>query len=523
MRQTCRLLPHTLISPIVQNLSPASIRYTMFYTVVQYLPCTLCRYSKDEDETVQQNVVLTSAASFSLLGDYNISVMDSTSGVIYECSLDATGFLSLFKTCEDPEMMEDLLHLVIVGFSNPGMALSMIEHVCRTPMSFSDHKLFAEFVIASSFANVYLSAKPVVARQLPLTMSPTYRGKVYKNADGVKLAYLKISRIQNFVKQLLVQSDQKLVIASAEDLLNHSASPEQSFDTLCFNALTNQANKFTRIDLRTLAQSSDMQTKGQSAAGISRDKSTKKKGAPRQPALPTPGFIGKITSSLSRRQALQQPSVAQSSKDPQEMLWFLDSDEDLLDEVSADGLQIREKMLETIAKGLPLKSRNIVYNTNAAYYAELQKQSCTLLYTIWSSLGFTVDNHPLNLSVCRNPSPKEQILYELLEAFHLAHLDIGLHPPSGFHTLFNSMAFICLEQSLFLQHLHNGVLTPTRRFVDMLLEDCEEEDAQIVFNIFSGLEYRLATYALEKWNNPTVETLKTHSKGLQDSRTSRPH
>ncbi len=461
----------------------------------------------------QSSVSLTSAVSFSLSGDYSIPVIDVNSSVIYNCSLDAAGFLTLFKQCKNPEMMEDLLHLVIVGLSNPGMAMSMIEHVCRTPMSFSDHKLFAEFLIASSFANIHLEARQFIVRQLPLTMSPTFQGKVYKNEDGVKLAYLKISFMKSFVKQLLVQSNQKLVAPDSELLLNHSPNPDETYETLCFNAVINQS-KYTRIDMRALSlQVTETQQAGSASPGSSRDKNSSKKKPASKTTGTSTGIFHKISSTLGRKQpSLSQSLSIHNGKDPQEMLWFLDSDDDILDDVSADGAQVRERMLATMAKDLPLRAKNVVYNTNLKYYAELQRQSCNLLLTIWSALGFSVDSHPLQMIICRSPSPKEQIFHELLEAYLLAHLEIGLHPPSGFHTLYNSMVFMCLDRSLFLQHLYNGALTPTRRFVDMLLEDCQEDDAEIVFQIFNGLEYRLAEYALERWRDPTFVTLVGNSK-----------
>lgn len=477
-----------------------------------------------KENAQDRKVMLSSAVSSSLLADYNISVVNCNSGVLYECALNIPGFLEIFKTCQDPELMEDLLHLMIVGFRHPGMALSMIEHVCQTPMRFCDHKLFAEFIVASSFANVYLDCKQFIARQLPLTMSPTFHGKVYKNQDGVKLAYLKLSPMLNFVKQLLVQSDQKLVVANPEDLLNYSPSNDQPFESLCLNAVINQ-QKHPRIDIRAMRvspeeQSALSQSHTSSSAQGSRDsRSTRRNFKPHtSKGSSAYGILGRLSSTLSRRSAVNHSQPVYDSKDSKEMLLFLDCDEDLLDELTADGSKIRENMLNTVGKALPLRAKNTVYNTNSKYYSELEKQSCTLLRIIWTSLGFNIDNHPLNSALCHAPSPKEHILHELLEAYHLAHLDVGINPPSGFHTLYISMAFLCMERALFLQYLHNKVLTPTRRFVDMLLEDSEEEDAQIVFHVLNTLDYRLAEYGLERWHDPTVGTLEAASKAGDKSR-----
>jgi len=438
--------------------------------------------------------------------------MNTNSGVIYECTLNEAGFLRLFKSCDDPEMMEDLLHLVIVGFSNPGMAISMIEHICQTPLQFSDHRLFTEFIIASSFANVYLTANCFISRQLPVTMGTTYQGKIYKNKEGVKLAYLKLSPILNFVKQLLVQSNQSLCDASTEYLLNYSVSSDEPFDTMCYHTVINQ-NKYQRMDLQSLSQSISEQDHSP-VAGNAKEQPQKSK---RNYTKSYSSILQKFSSSLGRRHAVNQASVVQSSKDPREMLWFLDTDEDLLDEISSEASQLKDKMLSSFGGNLKLRDRSAVYNKVSQFYTELQKQSCKLLLTIWSALGFSVQNHPLNLNLCRQPSAEEEIFIELLEAYLLAHMDIGLHPPSGFHTLYNAMSFLCLERSVFFQLIHNRVLTPTRRFVDMLLEDCED-DTESLCHIFNGLGYRLAEYAFDRWHDPTVQTLQSTSRGLDKSR-----
>ena len=51
-------------------------------------------------------------------------------------------------------------------------------------------------------------------------------------SDGGNRVVLKLSVIPNFVKQLLVQSDQRLVMATPEELLNYDPTGNQSFEIL---------------------------------------------------------------------------------------------------------------------------------------------------------------------------------------------------------------------------------------------------------------------------------------------------
>lgn len=447
----------------------------------------------------------------SLAGDYDTAVLDSTTNTVYECSLNIPAFFNLFKATSDPLLKEDLLHLMVVGFRHHGMALSMIEHICQTPLTMWDHKLFAEFIVASSFANVYFDCKRFFARQLPLTTARTYHGKVSKNSDGGNRALIKLTRLPNFVKQLLVQSDQRLVMATPEELLNYEPAGNQAFENLCFNVVISQP-EYKRIDIKKLPNLDQVQrtSHASSSGGSYQHKPGKKTSTPGSSGTGS-GILNKIAT--FGRKSGNYSSPASSRQDPQDMLTFLSHDKDVAEQLNVESTAVREQLVVSLTRGLPLRSKNIAYNMVATYYTELMKQCCSLLLVIWQSLGFSADSHPLNSSLCRSPTTKEQILYELLEAYQLALLDLGLPLPLGFHTLFISMGYLTLEKVLFLQYLRNGVFTPTKKFVELLLEDCdEEEDAKFVFQIFCNLDYTLSEFAFSNWHDPTVEKLELPSR-----------
>ena len=457
--------------------------------------------------------------------NYNTAFMDSDESVIYECVLNVPGFFHLFRTCSNAELMEDLLHLMIVGFQRNGMALSMIEHLCQTPMQMSDHRLIAEFIIASSFSRIYYECKHYVAKQLPLTTSPTFRGKVVKNSEGGKLALLKLSPIQNFVKQLLVQSDQKLVAATPDDLLHYNPPADQPFEGLVFHAVVNQPS-ISRIDIRELVISAEAEGAQQSQAQASspgqgskaRAKQKKKvvsrsTGGSHESDHSSSTGMGGIFSILTLgRSGGTSGQQVRAIRHPRNSLTFLKPDEALLEGEEAQSASIREQMLNRIARDMSLRLRNIVFNTLQTYYSDLEKHSCTVLQIMWESLGFNENNHPLHLStICRRPTTREEILFELLEAYQLAHLDLGIPLPNGFHTFFMAMGYLCLETGVFLQYLRNGVFTPTKSFMRLLIEATSSEDAPIVFQVISNLDYSLAKEALETWSNPTIKDLQRHT------------
>ena len=456
--------------------------------------------------------------------DYSVAFMDCNESVVYECVLNVPGFFHLFKTCDNAELMEDLLHVMIVGFQRHGIALSMIEHMCQTPMQMSDHRLIAEFIVASSFSKIHYECKYYLAKQLPLTTSPAFRGKIVKNSEGGKLALLKLSPVPNFVKQLLVQSDQKLVAATPDDLFHYVPLADQPFEILVFNAVVNQPS-IVRVDIRELiitaeakkSQQAQASSPVQSSRGRVRQKkkviSKSSSGSHQTDYVSSGGILGML-STLGRRGNVS--GQIRATRDPQEMLTFLERDEDLLEEEREQSASIREKLLSAIAKDMHLRLKNIVFNTLQTYYSDIEKQSCTVLRIIWESLGFNESNHPLHFStICRQPTTKEEILFELLEAYHLAHLNLAIPVPNGFHTFFMAMGYLCLETGVFLQYLRNGVFTPTKRFVDLIIEVTSSEDAPIVFQVFSNLDYSLAKYALDRWHNSTIRQLEQHTHSTE--------
>lgn len=457
---------------------------------------------------------LAIATSGSLAGDYDPAVVDCDASIIYECTLNVPAFFCLFKSCNETVLKEDILHLMAVGFRHHGTALSMIEHICQTPLAMWDHKLFAEFIISSSYANVYFDCKKLFARQLPLTTARTYHGKVSKYDDGRNKALLKVMQIPNFIKQLLVQSDQSLVMASPDELLNYDPTRSQPFENLCFNAVLSQP-EFRRLELKSLpARLNDGQRAAEPSPGGARPQKSGKKAmasSHHSSGTTTGGLMHKFSATFGRKSGTHA-SPNRSSHNPLDMLTFLCRDEDVEEQLTLEASTVREQLVASLSKGLPLRSRNTAYNMVATYYNELQKQCCSLLLVIWQSLGFSSDNHPLNTSLCRSPTTKERILFELLEAYQLALLDLGLPLPMGFHTLFISIGYLALDKVQFLQYLRNGVFTPTKKFVELLLEDCDEEDAKAIFQVFCNLNYTLSEFAFSNWHDLTVQRMEQPSK-----------
>lgn len=462
-----------------------------------------------EDMVSSEGPILSSGITASPPGQYTTPIMECATSVTYEVSINASAFLELFKTTANVEMMEDLLHLTIVGLRHHGMALVMMEHLCQSPMRLGDHRIFAEFLVSFAYANTTIECRHYIAKQLPLTMTPTYCGRLFKNPEGMKFAMLQLNPMRNFINQLLVQSDQRLVKAKAEELLNYEVG-DQPFEMLCFIAVTSQPS-LPRVNIAHEMESVDQHHK-MANRPLPLLPSTKKKSGKAQrsqaahdTAHHPSNFLNRISTSFARTSRTTN-TVAPTA--PATALTFLEPDIDQEEELEKASSAVHSCIKNVVGRELTSRSKNTVSTAISTYCSELERHSSSLLHLIWDSLGFSPDTNPLNKSLYRLPTSKEEILFELLEAYYLAHLEIGLPTPSGFQTLFVSLGFVCLSDFLFLQYLRSGVFVPTKRFISLLLQDVKKEKEHMVYEILCHLEQDLADWAFKQWNNPTIEALR---------------
>ena len=459
--------------------------------------------------TSTSDVVISSAITALVQSQTMDSIMDHRTGSHYDVSINTAAFLQLFKATESVEMMEDLLHLTIVGLRHHGMALAMVEHICQSPTRLGNHHIFSEFLVSFAYANTVVEARPYVSKQLPLTTSPTFCGKVFKNSERVTFAMLRVNPIRKFTVQLLVQSDQRLVRASPDDLLNHEHS-DRPFEALCYVAVTNQPS-CSRINVLHELESQDKHSLLSSRPlppSLGSSPTTKPRRPQRKQDSSGDSTLSRSTilNRLSQftRSSFQRPGL-QTEVSHSGLLSFLNSDPEQTDGFSEERDVFTGVVAKFIAQGLQSRSRNTVYTNVRAYCTELEKHSCTLLRLIWDSVGFKTN--PISSSVYRQPTALEEILFECFEAYHLAHQEIGFPTPPGFQTLFAPLGFLCLSDTLFLQYLRNGVFVPTREFLELLLQETRSERESVVYEVICHARHQLASWALQQWKHPTLKTL----------------
>ena len=471
------------------------------------------------DDTTFMGEIFMSSAVATVMQTRNIAtVIDHRTSEHYEISINAAAFLQLFKTTESIEMMEDLLHLTIVALRHHGMALSMVEHVCQSPMGLGNHRIFSEFLVSFAFANTVLELRRYVRKQLPLTTSPTFYGKVFKNSERVTFAMLRLNPIREFIDQLLVLSDQRLVRPSPDDLLHHEVG-DKPFEELCYFAVTSQPSR-ARINILQELESQDKHSLLSSrplppSLGNSlttRSKKQHKHDTSADSTLSRSTILNRL-SQLTRSSFQRAGTNSQSDDIHGNVLPFLNPDTDHIEGLLDEKEILIGVISKLISQGLQQRSKNIVVFNVRAYCSELEKHSCSLLRLIWDSLGFKIDSSPTAQSIYRQSTPLEEILFECLEAYQLAHQEIGFPTPPGFYTLFASLGFICLSDTLFLQYLRNGVFVPTEAFIELLLQDTPSENKRenVVYEVICHANPRLAASALQQWKHPNIKTLSERS------------
>lgn len=441
--------------------------------------------------------------------DVSSSVFDVDSQIFYSCRLESKGLLRIFKETDDTELKLSILHIVIVNTREYSIAIQMIEHVCQSPFSLDTFRLFQEFIVALSFANILSDSPAFLSRHLPLTTTLTYHGNIYKNRDGSKYVILRCSELPNFVKQLLVQSDQKFVIPSPDQLYDYTHTSTDALGHLCFNAVLSQPHIYKRLSLEELA--AQVRLLALSTPSPVSKRSTMKKEKQSDTNKSTIGKSGNFMDKL--KVLIQSPRLgnSQGSRDQSiPCLPFLLPDEDIESALRLRLYLLRDRLFQVMTCSLSLRSK---YSTSSMvskceiYWKELQSSSRILLHIIWDSLKFSNENHPLQMPIHRQPAIEENILFQLLESFYTAHMELGIPAPLGFATLFICMGYMCLEPSVFIQYLCNDVFLPTKRFLQILFTECEYVDEAFLFEVIANLSYELQEIGLDLWKHPLLQQM----------------
>ena len=146
-------------------------------------------------------------------------------------------------------------------------------------------------------------------------------------------------------------------------------------------------------------------------------------------------------------------------------------------------------------------------NLAEKYTSECFGASKELLKIIWNALGLpnycVTDSHFLG----QHASAEEVILFQLLEAYQYAHLQLQLLVPSGFYTLFATYAFRSLESHVFLQYVKVGAVRLTKSFIESLVSPEQEIAEDIIVEMLLELPALERTEALIKWNCPLARHL----------------
>ena len=435
--------------------------------------------------------------------DYSHTVLDTETGAFYNCYLNPKSFLELFVSTNNSQLKESLIHLMLVGLREYTYAIQMVEHVCQTPLSLEDPRLFQEFLLAFSYSHMYSNCHKFFSHLLPITSANCYRGNIYKTPEGKKYALLRCTEMMDFFKQLLVQSDQKLVSATPDVVLNFQPNSAEPLQELCYNAVLNQSRIYRRLNLFEISSQVSALAMSTTPSSSRKGGGGGKAGDKTNDSLSRSGnFVNKI------KVLLHSPKMPHASYAHSSTLPFLLPDEDLSEFMQIRSDLYRARMVQVLSAQLMLQSKNnqsLLHSVVKLYLPELEKASRILLHIIWSSLNFSIENHPLQSSLHRQPSLEEDILFELLESYHLVHLDVGLQPPAGFMTLFICVGYLCLEPSVFVNYLRNGVFTPTKIFLDLLLSDFEGVDDDFLFEILSHIDEDTRLVAMKRWKNPVLD------------------
>ncbi|XP_059179604.1 protein pigeon-like [Physella acuta] len=427
---------------------------------------------------------------------------DYRSGCILKLVLNIDSMLESFRNAYWQTRLA-MLHYLILHHKDLSATKRLFEVLCENLANSEVNSMFAEFLVASTFAEMKKQVDREVLNLLGFTTVQTLRGQFEKNNLGERLAHIsytslatvdvkKKSEIKNRsnedfwdtlnrrLRSRLVENPMRFSHANVMRLYRQAEMEEAGgkilWDPMHVDDSFFQVKRSSELSppvLRaslTLSESSD----GSTASGR-RSKTDAILGA-------SPLFLHK--------------SQSQESKLFKRRLSVLTED------------QLRKHLVRFLAKESQSKAKNV--SREYLYcQAKVSRQLCHLIWSACCNGDEACIEDSLLPNLQTPATDREYELFQLYERFYLSATDLGYPLPTGFSSYFTALGFKCLELHLFFQYVDNHILLLTPEFILQLLEDLpdsvDDEIVEIKYQVISRLPPPFAAECFERWNHPLIK------------------
>ncbi|KAJ8047047.1 Protein pigeon [Holothuria leucospilota] len=423
-------------------------------------------------------------------------------------------------------LSKPFLHFAILQARDSQLSKEIMSHLTQDPTDPGLTEYFVEFIIASTYAAI---RKQVDDRDIlqcfPFT-SELNQQQLLQTQEGERIATF-TARSCKYKVDITTETNQNT------RKLSHSLG-----DTYLFRRLKSHLEMYKDVDVRDSQRYTTLPLKAtvnkikqENMPKVEQTHVTEPVSAPQTPnstfKRATESFRKKLnrsskkqkkTSSSVSPQAVQESQIVVENEKTEEE-WLID--------------RIQQAHIDAIHKHL---QEHVTYASSekllqiATAYCSCQVQQTEQLIKVLvrsSGLDEKIIPSVWDTSLTVSASVQEQHLFMLMERLHIAMETQCLQVPKEFPSQFVSLGFRCLEFTLFLQYLHNGVFELSKKFIAKLLNDLPDDDKfqrSRKLKVLWMLPTRKAFIeSLKLWNHPEGNAILTrwHLEDIWSSESSR--
>ncbi|ESO95702.1 hypothetical protein LOTGIDRAFT_160255 [Lottia gigantea] len=400
-------------------------------------------------------------------------VFDQKNCVVWQAVIKPEILLQYFYTTSYTNKLS-IVHYILTRVKDLFIIKKLFENICEDVTNTKLKLFLAEYLVASTYISMKRQLEKDILRLLPFTSVEPYKGQLERNQSEERMATVTYSSVDS------------INITSKTARERHFRQSEDLWDSLRRMLQLKQIEPEPRYKLDAISKFLDKQLKEKVKEDHSSSFLDEEKDFP---------SISKQSSGLSTRSSSSAESTFGSVPD------FLNR---ISRETPGINKQVENCLTDHLEQYLKkewrIKAKNIAQEF-VACQAVQTKQLCHFLWNVCGQENSSDETQP-KLYECG--SVEDYNMFLLLERYYLTLTEISFPFPPGFHTYFTSMAFRCLNITLFLQYVERGVLKLTGGFMIQLLSDLsdEGEEFNLKYHIISKLPKHQAEECFKVWKHP---------------------
>ncbi|XP_071487359.1 gamma-secretase-activating protein-like [Diadema antillarum] len=453
---------------------------------------------------------------------YDDVLFDSRTGRCYNPFISKDKLPSLLVRDSLIPFKLGLLHLAIINLKDAALNKKIIECITKDPFQLEMEDILAECLLASTFGSVRLKLERNILLYFPFTKTDTSKTFVIETLDGRRLACFKAVQNRHIPKIFLTKRGRRE---------KRFGSDPASYLWEALDAHVKKSQELVRSPIKRFDTRSILQKLREQDTGNQVTKIDEKETLPLHPPATRSSLLKKVAAFSKRALSPSKDPRQAKSRDP---LAAVMMEEDARQASGMDTNQnkhlemILSDLVSFLRSNMPFHTQERLVNYASEYVGCQLQQMKHMITLLMAANGFTEDMDELaKVSLNQPASEKEQSLFSVIERLFSAAQHLCFPQPPGFKNFFLSLAFRCLDRTMFLQYVSQGVLELNEAFLIQLIEEMTDEDranVDLKFKLLHKIPKASAERVLLQWDHPKSNLIKAQhytSSCLQEGAESR--